>query len=998
MWFCGVGALFAAMAATAGAQAPTGTIAGQVLDAGSQQPIPEVVVRVSPAERVARTDEHGRFRLINVPAGPQRVLTSRLGYQPSSRPVTVEAGGSIEVDVTLQAASAVLQQIVTVATSAPAEQARVNGSQIGIITVDSVPLGPVTSFSDLLNSRVPGLVVEMNSGEVGSGAQIIARGQSSALLSNEPLIVIDGIRAYNNTNGLGDVGGVGGQTISRFDDFDFENIEDVQVLRGPAAAALYGTEAAAGVIVITTRKGDVAESPRWHFHGNLGRYNDVTDYPANYGRPSDSAGASIVGPNGCSLIYEYAGYCVGANGPLGATTPISYKLVGDSGLLKQGYDEGVGLSLEGGTQMATYYTGVDWDRQQGVLADNSDRFTHTNGSFTLHPSSKIDLGLTALYTQRRTVLPLGDNAVGGPLTGAMLGGPGPGEYLYDGFPLSPSLTEQINYNEDVDRYTIGGTGSARILPWLTARGNAGVDYIGLFDHYYLPSYAQQLNTTPADAVDNAIYEYTGAASISAKYSLTRSLKGTTTFGGEWVDYSLHNVSGGGQSLTPGTGSVNGATAGFTASEANEEIVNIGGYLQEQIAWRDVLFVTGSGRIDGNSAFGVSQSSTFYPSGNVSYVLSDEAFFPRQPYVSLLRLRFAAGQSGREPTFRLAEASYQGLSYNYQGAGNTVGVGPFTTGNPELKPEKSTEFEAGFDAGFWRDRFTLAATVYDRDEKDLIENVPIDISTGFSSITTNLGDVDNRGLELTFNGVIFKSDPVTFSLGTTLDVNRNKLNNIGPLQSSIVANGVQNVVQENLEGEPLGVYVSVPYTYKDLNHDGVITPSDITYGKNPVVVGEPGPREELTITPTITVYKYFRINAQFDRRDGVTVYDFADEFRCTSFQNGPECNDPKAPASEQAAAVAANFGGTDYGYLLNGSFWKVRELSLAMIMPDAWARYLLGGRGASLTIAARNVATWTPYRGLDPEVNEFGGQVTLQRAQFFTQPPLRALEARVDITW
>src|SRR6201999_599724 len=98
----------------------------------------------------------------------------------------------------------------------------------------------------------------------------------------------------------------------------------------------------------------------------------------------------------------------------------------------------------------------------------------------------------------------------------------------------------------------------------------------------------------------------------------------------------------------------------------------------------------------------------------------------------------------------------------------------------------------------------------------------------------------------------------------------------------------------------------------------------------------------------------------------TVYDNGDEFRCTSFQNGQESNDPHAPLAWQDATVAAKFGGTDYGYLLNGSFWKMRELSLAMIMPDAWARHLLGGRAASLTIAARNVATWTPYRGLDPE--------------------------------
>jgi TonB-linked SusC/RagA family outer membrane protein len=997
---CAAGAVALPPRATA-QTVPVGTVVGVVTDAGTKQGVPEAVVRIVNLQRVTRTDANGHYRLVNVPVGAQRVQITRLGYQSISQPVTVTENSTATVNFVLTAASAVLQQIVTVAVSGPAEQARVNGSQIGMITIDSVPKAPITNFSELLNSRVPGLVVQLNSGEVGTGARIVARGEGSPLLSNEPLIVIDGIRAYNNTNNQ--IGGVGGQTVSRFDDFDFENIDNVQILRGPAAAALYGTEAAAGVIVITTRKGNAGEPPRWHFHANLGQLQDVNGkYPSNYGRLSDSAGAGNVGPDGCSLIFEYAGLCTGANGPGRATAANSYDLVHDSSLFKRGYDEGVGLSVEGGTQTITYYTGVDWDRQQGVYADNSDRFTHVNGGFTVHPSQAVDLNLTTLYTQRRIVLPFSDNNVGGVLSGALLGGPGPGQYLNDGFHLSPSNTELIRNFEDVDRYTMGGSGTVRLLPWLTARGNAGVDYIGLFDHSVLPPIAVSLSTTPAAATDNAIYEYTGATSLSAKYPIPvgHSLDGTTTIGGEWVDVSLHSIFGGGQGILPGSNSVNGATSHFTATETNTDVVNIGGYLQQQIAWRNVLFLSVSGRLDGNSAFGRNNSTAFYPSGNVSYVVSDEDFWPRNKWVSSVRLRFAAGQSGREPTFRLAQGSLSGVAASITNVGNDqVGAVLFSTANPDLKPERSTEYEAGLDVSFWKDRFNLAATVYDRTEKDLVEQPPTDISTGVPFTTTNLGSVDNRGLELTFSGDVYRSEPITVTLGATFDLNRNKLTSLGPIQNFVVNNGiVSGVVQQNLAGQPLGVFTSVPYTYSDLNHDGVIEPNEIKLGTKPVVVGEPGPREELTLSPTITLFRYFRINAQFDRRDGMTVFDGGDDFRCTQFFNGRECNDPHAPLKDQAAAVAGAFFGTDYGYLLNGSFWKVRELSLAMIMPDSWARYLLGGRAASLTLAARNVATWSPYRGLDPEINEFGGQVGLASGQFLTQPPVRVLTARVDITW
>jgi TonB-dependent SusC/RagA subfamily outer membrane receptor len=987
---CVVGA--ATIAADARAQAaPTGVVTGTVTDAESKVGISDVVVRILATTRVARTDATGKYRIVGVPTGPQRIQTNRLGYASASKPVVVSDAGASVVDFSLVTASVTLSRSITTAPSGAVEQARVNGASIGSVSVDSIVAAPITNFSELLNSRVAGVTVIQNSGEVGTGSRIVIRGQGSALLSNQPLIVIDGIRAYNNTNGF--AFGLGGQTVSRFDDLDFENIETVEVLRGPAAAALYGTEAAAGVIVISTKRGQVDESPRFHVYGLIGRLNDYTKYPANYGRPGAGGGT-------CSLIDEFAGVCVGANGAADSTLSTHYNLVNGSPVFANGYDEGAGASVSGGGQQITYYTGFDWERQQGAYQDNSDRWSHANGGFSIHPLSILDIGLTAMYTQRRIVLPYSDNAVGGPLSGILLGSAQPGGYFLG---LGPSVSEQIRNHEDVDRTTIGANGTLRILPWLTARGTVGMDYTQLFDYFYLQPAAAFLNTFPASSQDGAIYEYTGAASISAKYPIpgVSSLSGTTTFGGEWVDYSLHSVTGQGAGLLPGTGSVAGATSNFNATETNQDIVNIGGYLQQQFAWRNVLFLTASGRLDGNSAFGKSNSTALYPAGNLSYVVSDEPYWPKNDVITSLRFRFAGGQSGREPFFRLANGSFTGVSYNLGGAGNQTGFIPNTIGNADLKPERSTEYETGLDLAFWKDRFNVTATVFDRTERDLIQAVPVDISTGQTSVNTNLGEIDNRGLELTFSGRLFDSKPLAIDLSALLDVNRNKLVNLGNLTTPpTVANGVGGaIVQANIAGQPLGVFTSVPYTYADANHDGVIEPNEIHYGSKPVTIGEPGPRDELTLSPTITIFKYFKLNGQFDRRDGVTVYDGGDEFRCLfGFTNGRECNDPHSSLKDQAAAVAANFGGTDYGYILNGSFWKVREVSLKIIAPDAWVHRYLGGRDASFTISARNVATWTPYRGLDPEVNEFGGQPTLQNAQFFTQPPLRAIIARFDLTW
>ncbi len=189
------------------------------------------------------------------------------------------------MDFTLTATVATLQMQVVQGTAIATATAREVGASVGVITPDSIEKAPITNLSEMLNSRVAGLVVDQNSGMVGSASSITIRGVGSTALSTEPLIVIDGVRAYNDINGLTDVGGTSGQGVSRFDDLDFESIESVEVLRGPAAAALYGTEAANGVLVITTKRGSVDSHPHWTFFGTLGRLENQTNYPAQWAGP-----------------------------------------------------------------------------------------------------------------------------------------------------------------------------------------------------------------------------------------------------------------------------------------------------------------------------------------------------------------------------------------------------------------------------------------------------------------------------------------------------------------------------------------------------------------------------------------------------------------------------------------------------------------------------------------------------------------------------------------
>jgi TonB-dependent starch-binding outer membrane protein SusC len=1009
-----VGSLCATRPATA-QQGPVGIITGTVTDADAKTPVSDVTVLVVGMSRAGRTNGDGHYRIANVPAGTQQLRVTRLGYAAVTQPVTVTDGGTVNVDFAIHTTSTVLTQVVITGTATQTEEARQNGASVGIITPDSIAQGPITDFSDLLNSRNPGLTIEQNAGTVGTGSRIDIRGVSTTgvgatALNTQPVVIIDGVRAYNDIRGFDDLGGLGGQLVSRFDDLDHEDIADVQVLKGPAAAALYGTEAANGVIVITTKHGEVASAPQWHLFGNLGSNNNQNAYPANYQRPAlGGAAASPDFEGGCSLEDEFATACQGANGLLAATAPTIYNLVNASGPFHQGFDEGAGASVNGGGQNVTYALGANWDRQQGIYQNNADRWTHVNTGLSIHPYDQLDLGISAQYTQRRTVLPLSDNAIGGVLSGMLLGGAAPNSWFAG---LSPSIVEQQPFYSNVDRFTIGSNGTLRVLPWLSAVGTVGVDYVNNYDYFYQSQFLEpQLTTTgKASAGNSDIFVYTGSASLNGTAQLFPTLKSTTTFGGEWIDQTIKETLGSGEGLLPGTGSLSGATSNFSASEINEDIVDIGGYLQEQLGWRDVLFGTVAGRLDGNSAFGPGKSTAFYPAGNLSYNISDERYFPHNDVVSTVRFRFAVGQSGREPLFRQAEGSFVGAAYQSI-QGNQTGVVPNTYGNQDLKPERTTEYETGFDFGFLRDRMNLTVTGYDKLTTDLVQAVPVDISTGVgggppaSVVYTNIGKVDNRGLELGLSGNAFSSSPVRVDFNATYALNANKLINSGSATPIVAEGGLTGLpIQQDVSGFPISGFWASKYTVKTPSN-GIVTPADIVYSDGGALqyVGSAVPRDEFTFSPTISFFRYFKVNALFDRRDGVTVYDGTDDFRCLSpFQVGEECEDTKAPVKNQAAAVALNgelYGITqsEYGYLLNGSFWKVREVTFTLTMPESWAARFLAGRSASLSISGRNLATWSPYRGLDPEINEFGPDIN-SSAQFFTQPPTRIWVARIDMNW
>jgi hypothetical protein len=248
--------------------------------------------------------------------------------------------------------------------------------------------------------------------------------------------------------------------------------------------------------------------------------------------------------------------------------------------------------------------------------------------------------------------------------------------------------------------------------------------------------------------------------------------------------------------------------------------------------------------------------------------------------------------------------------------------------------------------------------------------------------------------------LFQSDPASFDITFTGSINHNKLLDLGEVNGSPITPiifGLGANTQRHQNGYPLGGYWQPPIeSWSDANGDGIIGADEVTVGDTAVYLGTPYPTRELSVSPKITFFKYFQLSGLVDYRGGFKLYNGTEDFRCAVFLTCRAINDPTAPLDQQARAVADAVYATVAGYMEDASFTKLREIALTITAPSAWAQRA-GLNGLTLTLAGRNLATWTDYTGADPEVN-YAGQSNFNQADFLTQPPVRYFTARVNVNW
>ena len=1011
-----VSALLFGSAATAAAQ--SGTITGRVTDQGSSQAIQAARLQLAQTGQVVNVRPDGRYTFTSVAPGSYDIRVIAVGYAAQRKTVTVAAGETATVDFALEVVPFTLEEIITTATG---EQRRLElGHTVASIRADSLTaLEPISSLSQLLQARSAGVTVLPSSGTVGTGTRIRIRGANSLSLSNEPIIVVDGVKV--NTNPASSSLGTGGQSPSRMNDINPDEIESIEIVKGPSAATLYGTDAANGVIRITTKKGR-AGRPRWNAYAEGGQILDKNDYPTNF----RLVGRTITGgvPGGalrtCLLTQVASNTCT--NEKLLTSNPLRDDVMSPIG---KGYRSQFGVNVTGGSDAVQYFVSGEFENEAGsfrlpdsefdrlttarnvtelpanVLRPNTNRRISLRTNLSTHLRDNLDVQTNVGYVSADIRLPQNDNNVLGMLPSGYFGTTDTLGVAGWGF-FAPGEIFSLVRNQNVERFTGSAQMTWRPLSWLSNLTTVGYDIGNRTDIQFDPTaLGPAFGTTPLGNKSDTRTElktYTVNTGFTASFRLRPTLASRTSVGVQYGKEVFFQNQAAGSRLTFGSEDVDGAAI-LTASQTTTTTVKLGGYVEEQLTFKDRLFLTGALRADDNSSFGADFNTIVFPKASISYVISDEPFFPKGGTISLLRLRGAYGQSGLQPG-ALDALTFMTPTASAVAGASTSAVQFGNLGLAGLKPEKSRERELGVDASFWADRVNLELTYFHKETSDALIARVLAPSLGVSQTRfENLGSVQNTGWEATLNARIINTPGVSWDLTFAGSKIKNELVELGEGIPPVISG-----IQRHTPGYELGSFWERPLlSFDDANDNGIIELSEIVVGDTAVYAGSPSPTREFSLSQTVGLFKgAIRIQGLLDYKGGYKQYNLTEVFRCTATGNNCQgINDPSASLEDQARAVARRLHPrqSNWGFIEDGEFLKLRELSVTYSLPSRISG-MFGAQHASLTLGGRNLATWTGYTGVDPEVNG-AGQAAFNGfgvQDFLTQPQVRTFLLRANFTF
>ncbi|MFC5272230.1 SusC/RagA family TonB-linked outer membrane protein [Adhaeribacter terreus] len=1038
------------------AMAQDRTISGTVIDKATNTGLPGVSVSVKGLTGVGTaTDVNGGYTL-SVPAGSNTLEFRFIGYKTLERTIGTESNISVTMDTDAKQ----LGEVVVTAMGVE-RQERGLGYATTSVKSEEITKGRTSSPMNALQGKVAGMNVSAASGSPGASTKVILRGYSSITGNNNPLYVIDGIPMNNSATNLNE----GTNTVNRTQDFgnrandiNPDDIESISILKGASATALYGSRAASGVIIITTKKGKASEK--------IG-----VDYTtsATFSRPLRLPQTQQVFGQGWN--GHFASEENGSWGPmLDGKDRLWGNIVNNSQQikpfsaqkdnLKDFYETGKSfintIALSGGSEKTSFYASYGNVSENGVVPTDAD--SYKRNTLALRGSTrgnKLSISSNLNYVRKDAkAVTTGQGGEGQTLFQEMIQIPvdhsivdykdlnNPFNTLdnfYTPYAQNPYWSLTQNGNDFDENRIFGGVDfSYNFTDWLTAtlRGGGDVAHSVIQDWIakgtYTPGSPNSSNTDiPGRVTERNRFSRDLDANLilTANNNINEDLRLTTLVGYNVNERYARNGTAFTNNLTiPNFYNLANSSVPVEASTATSLRRLYGIYGQADLNFRDYLFLTVVARNDWSSTLPTEDNSFFYPGVNGSFVFTD-VFSNLKGVMNFGKLRAAWGKTGNDA------APYQVNSVFVPG---TVGLGfgnlnfPLSgvsayersnqIGNLSLAPEITREFEFGGNFEFLDSRIKSDISFYNRSTKGQILPVPIALSSGYSTLVSNLGEISNKGIELGLTVTPIRTDDFNWDIRYTFSNNRNKVEELTEGLDEITITSIYGINFVATVGEPLGVFKGPGYTYSP---DGKLIVSAAGY---PVpttekeIYGNSQPDFMMGLSNEFS-YKNINFSFLFDYRKGGLMYSYTQ--RLTQFVGNTTntlYNDrlpfviPNSVVQNADGTFSENVNPVDVGsivdywnpqsnapiereHLFSRTYLKLREVALGYTLPaDMVSKTPFAG--VNISLVGRNLFLKTPKENniIDPETTTFGNDLTGEFGEFAGGPSVRSMGATLRVTF
>lgn len=992
-------------------------ISGTVTDGVEKVPLPGVSILIKGTSSGTSTDAEGKFR-INVPANAQVLVFSFVGYVSQE----VEIGNRTNIDIALQPDTKTLQEVVVTGYGQQIKR-EVTGN-IAKVGGGDIKDMPVPTFDNALQGKAAGVVVNAGGGKLGQGIQIRVRGQSSVSASNEPLYVIDGIPVTT-----ADLGSFGGAT-NPLADINPQDIESIEILKDASSAAIFGSRAANGVVLVTTKRGKAGKT-NINFGVQFGnskptrkvRFLNAQEYRDFYLMAAANSdridGIPVNDPDSyTSYIKDFIAFnSLGTN----ADTDWGSLAFQDAPLSQ--YD----LNMNGGSDKTSFYVSGQLLDQKGILIGNGLQRISGRINLEHRMSNKFTLGANMGLTRTLNNRISGDRQFDNPMqmvaippitpsidptTNLPIGTP-PGDISLPVYYNPLINVGNAYYNTTVYRNISTIFGQLEILKGLTFRSEFGVDILNQQEELYYNSKTQRNFGAPLGLGQNL---YTRVENYNTNnfftFDKTFGNHGLNVVGGMSYQQSQQksNFIEGRDFPSDAYRMIVSAARKTDGSSSETNFRFLSYFLRANYKFKERYLLGLSARVDGSSRFGNESKYGFFPAASAGWIISEENFLKDNEIVSFMKLRASFGRTGNAEIGNFpARGLFAGAGY----AGNP-GQAPTQLGNPNLSWETTDQWDVGIDFGILNNRISGEIDYYRKNTTGLLLNVNVPGTTGFTTQVRNVGAMSNKGVEIVINTDNLVGD---FKWKTSFNAARN-INTVTNLDGQIIEAGLNNMSRA-VEGQPLGVFFTAEYAgvnpengdalwYRNrVLPDGTLDRSTTNrYNEaQRVVIGSPLPKWTGGITNTFS-YKGFDLSIFFNAQLGQKINFYgAGRFSSANgrFEDNQTADQLNAWTPQnrntdipEARLFFNNGAQPSSRFIYDGSFVRLRNVTLSYNVPKNYVNKLQM-TSARIFVTGQNLATFTKYKGWDPEVN--ADDIVSNIAQgydFYTAPQPRTITFGVNV--